>query len=141
MQHAMAIRERATRAAAWCSALSLLGIVPHVAEDMARRVPERFGLTSVSAGWLFGAFVALQVIAVVGALEGRGWALFLVVLIAAVWVSAEVADHYRAFLPGAFRQGLPSRAWVWLIVGLQAAAGAFAAQGIRARKGRTLAGT
>jgi hypothetical protein len=133
----MALGDRATRAAAWCSALSLAGIVPHVAEDMARSVPERFGLTSVSAGWLFGGFIALQVIVVVAALEGRRWGLPLVALVAAIWVSAAVLDHYRAFLPGPFRQGLPSRAWVWLLVALQAGAGGFAIRGILGRRPAT----
>ena len=45
------------------------------------------------------------------------------------------ADHYGAFLPGTFRDGLSSRVWVWLIVGFQAAATiATAASLIRSRR-------
>jgi hypothetical protein len=104
--------------------------VPHVIEDSASHVPERFGLTPAAGRWLFGLFIAAQVVAALGAIDGRTWGASAVFLIGLVWVAAAVGDHYRAFMPSSFRDGLPSRAWVWILVGLQGAAAGFAARAV-----------
>ena len=100
-------------------------------EDNARGVPQRFGLSAVQAEWLFGLFIAAQIMAALTSLGGRRWGTAAVLLIGLVWVVAALADHYAAFLPGTFRTGLPSRAWVWILVAFQGAAALFAARALR----------
>jgi hypothetical protein len=112
---------RRLRLAAWLSVASLAAVVPHAIEDATLGVPQRFGLSPVAAGWLFGLFVAAQIAAAVAALEGRRWAPPAMVVIGAVWAAGALIDHAGAFQTGSFRAGLSSRVWVWSIVGLQSA--------------------
>jgi hypothetical protein len=130
------VRTRASRLrlAAWLSAASLAAVVPHVIEDATLGVPQRFGLSIEAAGWLFGLFVAAQVAAAIGALEGRRWAPPAMVVIGVVWAAGALIDHPAAFQSGSFRAGLSSRAWVWSIVGLQAAVVALAGSVVLPRR-------
>jgi hypothetical protein len=112
---------RRLRLAAWLSVASLAAVVPHAIEDAIMGVPQRFGLSPVVAGWLFGLFVAAQVAAAVAALEGWRWAPPAMVVIGVVWAAGALIDHPGAFQTGSFRAGLSSRVWVWSIVGLQGA--------------------
>lgn len=130
----MRTRAPRLRLAAWLSAASLAAVVPHVIEDATLGVPQRFGLSVEAAGWLFGLFVAAQVAAALGALEGRRWAPPAMVVIGVVWAAGALIDHAGAFQTGSFRAGLASRVWVWSIVGLQTAVAALA--GSAALRGR-----
>jgi hypothetical protein len=123
------VRTRATRLhlAAWLSAASLVGVVPHVMEDATLGVPQRFGLSIEAAGWLFGLFVAAQVAAALGAMVGQRWALPAMVIIGVTWVVGALVDHPDAFQSGSFRTGLSSRLWIWAIVVLQSAVAFLAA--------------
>lgn len=118
---------RRLRLAAWLSAASLVGVVPHVIEDATLGVPQRFGLSVEAAGWLFGLFVAAQVAAALGAVVGQRWAPPAMVIISMTWVVGALVDHPAAFQPGSFRAGLASRMWVWAVVVLQGAVALLAA--------------
>jgi hypothetical protein len=122
------------RLAAWLSAASLVGVVPHVMEDATLGVPQRFGLSIEAAGWLFGVFVAAQVVAALGAVAGQRWAAPAMVIVGVTWVVGALVDHPGAFQPGSFRAGLASRLWVWAIVVLQSVVAFVAASVAISRK-------
>jgi hypothetical protein len=112
--------------AVWLSVASLAGVVPHTIEDATLGLPQRFGLSTVAAEWLFGLFVAAQIAAAVAAVEGRRWAPPAMVVIGIAWAVGAMIEHPGAFQAGSFRSGLASRVWVWSIVGLQTATAALA---------------
>lgn len=115
--------------AATMSALSLLGIIPHVIEDFDHGIPARFGvLTHVGAAALAIA-ITLQVLAMIGSCDDgtrRAWSLAALTAFGIAWALAAIIDHPTAFTTDAFRDGFPSRLAVWLIVATQLFAAAFA---------------
>ena len=113
---------RAARVAAWLSIASLLGIVPHVMEDLRYGQAANFHMTTVQFEWFAGAVVLATAGAAMLCLAGWRSGAVGVLTFGALWSVLGAIDHHRAFLPGTFRDGLSSRAWVFLIVGLQAAA-------------------
>jgi hypothetical protein len=124
------------RVAAWLSIASLLGIVPHVMEDARYGQAQNFHMTTVQFEW-FSAFAVLSTAAAaLSCLSGSRLGEYAVFLIGALWVGLGVADHYRAFLPGAFRAGISSRCWIWLAIGLQASAMISAGMTMRSSTGR-----
>lgn len=113
---------RFARWAAWLSIGSLLGIVPHVMEDLRFGQPRNFNMTTMQFEWFSGAVVLATVVMAMACLAGRRWGVVGVLLFGLAWSVLGAADHLHAFLPGGFREGLSSRLWVVFIVGFQAAA-------------------
>ncbi len=113
---------RSARLAARLSIASLLGIVPHVMEDLRYGQPHNFHLTTVQFEWFSGAIALATASAALLCLAGWRAGALGVLLIGVLWSVLGAADHYQAFLPGTFRGGLSSRTWVFMIVGVQAAA-------------------
>lgn len=113
---------RSARIAAGLSIASLLGIVPHVMEDIRYGQARNFHMTIVQFEWFAGAIALATAGAALLCLAGWRSGALGVLLIAVLWSVLGAADHYQAFLPGTFRDGLSSRAWVFIIVGVQAAA-------------------
>ena len=113
---------RPARIAGWLSIASLLGIVPHVMEDLRYGQAVNFHMTAVQFEWFAGAVVLATAGAAMSCLEGWRTGAVGVLLFGVLWSVLGAIDHRRAFLPGTFRAGLSSRAWVFMIVGLQAAA-------------------
>jgi hypothetical protein len=124
--------------AAWLSIASLLGIVPHVMEDARFGQPANFHMTIVQFEWFSGFVVVATAASALSCLSGSRLGTYSVLVIGVLWAGLGAADHVRAFLPGQFRAGVSSRCWVWLLVGLQAAAAICAALAIRrsTRRGR-----
>jgi hypothetical protein len=118
---------RPARLAAGLSVASLVGIVPHVMEDLRYGQAANFHMSTVQFEWFSGVVVLATAAAAMACLSRSQWGAYAVVLIGAVWAVLGAADHLRAFLPGEFRSGLGSRLWIWLIVTLQAAASISAA--------------
>jgi hypothetical protein len=129
---------RAGRVAGWLSIASLLGIVPHVIEDARYGQPQNFHMSVVQFEWFSGFVVLATAAAALWCLSGSRFGAYAVLLIGVLWAGLGAADHYRAFLPGAFRAGISSRCWVWLAVGLQAAATITAGMAIRSSTRRLL---
>lgn len=119
--------------APWLSIASLLGIIPHVMEDVRYGQAQNFHMTTVQFEWFSGVVVVATVAAAMASLAGSRWALYAVLVIGALWSVLGAADHSRAFLSGEFREGFSSRLWVWLLAGLQAAAAITAAVGLSSR--------
>ncbi|TMK86023.1 MAG: hypothetical protein E6G44_05170 [Actinobacteria bacterium] len=113
---------RLARVAGWLSIVSLVGIVPHVMEDLRYGQAQNFHMTTVQFEWFSGAVAVVTTAAALACLSGARWGAAGVFVIGVLWSVLGATDHYRAFLPGTFREGLSSRVWVWLIVGLQGAA-------------------
>jgi hypothetical protein len=124
---------RSARWAAWLSIGSLLGIVPHVMEDLRFGQPRNFNMTTMQFEWFSGAVVLATAAVAMACLAGRRWGLFGVMLFGLAWSILGAADHLHAFLPGGFREGISSRLWVLFIVGFQAAAAAAAATSLLRR--------
>lgn len=122
---------RAARIAAWLSIASFAGIVPHVMEDLRYGQAHNFHMTTVQFEWFSGAVALLTAGAAMLCLAGWRSGAVGVLLIGLLWSVLGAADHYRAFLPGAFRAGISSRCWIWLFAGLQAAAAIIAAVAVR----------
>ena len=118
---------RAARLAGWLSIGSLIGIVPHVMEDVRYGQAQNFHMTTVQFEWFSGVVVLATATAALGAMAGSREGTIAVLAIGILWSVIGAADHSRAFIPGEFRTGLSSRLWIWLIVGLQAAAAVMAA--------------
>ena len=112
---------RFARAAAWLSIASAFGGVPHVMEDLRYGQARNFHMTTVQFEWFSGAVAVVTAAAALACLSGARWGAAGVFVIGVLWSVLGAADHYRAFLPGTFREGLSSRVGVWLIVGLQLA--------------------
>ena len=126
---------RPARIAGWLSIASLLGIVPHVMEDLRYGQAHNFHMTTVQFEWFSGAIALATAGAAMLCLTGWRSGAVGVLIFGSLWSVLGAADHYGAFLPGTFRDGLSSRVWVWLIVGFQAAATiATAASLIRSRR-------
>jgi hypothetical protein len=121
---------RSARVAAWLSIASLLGIVPHVMEDLRYGQAVNFHMTTVQFEWFAGAIVLATAGAAMLCLEGWRSGAVGVLLFGVLWSVLGAIDHRRAFLPVTFRAGLSSRAWVFLIVGLQATAAVTAARSL-----------
>jgi len=113
---------RPARLAAWLSIASFIGIVPHVMEDLRYGQAANFHMTTVQFEFFSGIVVLATAGAAMLCLAGWKSGAVGVLLIGLLWSVFGAADHYRAFLPGAFRDGLSSRAWVCLIVTFQIAA-------------------
>ncbi len=118
---------RPARLAAWLSIASLLGVVPHVMEDLRYGQAANFHMTTVQFEWFSGIVVLATAGAAMLCLAGWKSGAVGVLLIGLLWSVLGAADHYRAFLPGTFRDGLQSRVWVFVVIGLQAAAAITAA--------------
>ena len=127
---------RPTRVAAWLSIASLVGIVPHVMEDVRYGQAANFHMTTVQFEWFAGAVVLATAGAAMLCLAGWRSGAVGVLTFGALWSVLGAIDHHRAFLPGTFRAGLSSRAWVFVVIGLQAAA-ALAAGSALLRAGQT----
>jgi hypothetical protein len=113
---------RSARLAARLSIVSLLGIVPHVVEDLRYGQAANFHLTTVQFEWFAGAMVLATAGAAMLCLERSRSGAVGVLMFGALWSVLGAVDHHRAFLPGTFRDGLSSRTWVFMIVGVQACA-------------------
>jgi len=113
---------RAARIAAGLSATSFLGIVPHVMEDLRYGQAQNFHMTTVQFEWFSGAVALATAGAALLCLAGWRSGAVGVLLVGLLWSVLGAVDHYRAFLPGTFRDGTSSRIWVLVTVGLQAAA-------------------
>jgi hypothetical protein len=113
---------RPARIAGWTSIASLLGIVPHVMEDLRYGQAVNFHMTTAQFEWFAGAVVLASAGTAMLCLEGWRSGAVGVLLFGVLWSVLGAIDHHRAFLPGTFRAGLSSRVWVFLIVGLQAVA-------------------
>ena len=101
---------------------SLLGIVPHVMEDVRYGQAQNFHMTTVQFEWFSAFVVGATAAAALWCLSGSRHGAYAVLVIGLLWAGLGAADHYRAFLAAPFRDGLSSRCWIWLLVGLQAAA-------------------
>ena len=128
---------RPARIAAWLSIASFVGIVPHVMEDLRYGQAHNFHMTTVQFEWFAGAIALITASAALLCLSGWRSGALGVLLIGLLWSVLGAADHYRAFLPGTFRTGLSSRAWVWSIVALQGAAAVTAALALRSSRATT----
>ena len=122
------------RPGGWISALSLAAIVPHLLEDLAYGLPDDLGLERTTAFWLAGLVVGLHLVVALASVEGRRWGSAGVLLVAIGWILAALWDHPGAFLPDEFRNGFPSRAWVWLLIGSQGFAALWAWRALRRRR-------
>jgi hypothetical protein len=109
---------------------SLLGVVPHVMEDVRFGQAQNFHMTTVQFEWFSGVAIAATGVAALACLSGSRLGAYGVMLIGTLWAVIGGVDHHQAFLPGAFRTGLSSRVWVWLLAGLQAAAAVVAAMAV-----------
>jgi hypothetical protein len=118
---------RAFRLAAWLSTSSLLGIVPHVMEDVRFGQARNFHMTTVQFEWFSGVAIAATAVAALSCFSGSRPGAYGVMVIGTLWAVIGGVDHHQAFLPGAFRAGLSSRLWIWMLAGLQAAAAVVAA--------------
>jgi hypothetical protein len=110
---------------------SLLGVVPHVIEDLRYGQARNFHMTTVQFEWFSGVVVLATAAAALGSMAGSRFGTIGVLAMGVLWSVIGAADHYRAFVPGDFRTGLSSRLWVWLLIGLQAAASVTAALALR----------
>lgn len=128
-------------AAAVLTALSPIAIVPHIVEDAAAGVFERFGLAPDSGALLVGAVLAVQLLFAFGALRDHRWGYGGVLFFGVLWTVAAVADHPGAFLTGPFRAGLTSRLMVWGIVGFQGGAAIAALTALRSTRQTSFRGT
>ena len=111
-----------TGRAVTASVASLIGLVPHGADDVANGALSGFMISPTALAWGFGALVTGTVFAAVWGAAGSRRAMQTVRAAGMAWVVVALADHWRAFTPLDFRDGLSTRMWVWLIVGLQGAA-------------------
>ncbi len=124
----------AGRVALAASVVSFVGIIAHSMEDFLEGVPARFGLSMSAAAWLLGIAVAIQIGLLVVAAHGHNRAALAGVAVYGIgWVLAALADHPQAVLPGTFRQGFSSRAWVLFIIVGQAVAAVAAVIAVRRR--------
>ena len=117
--------------AALCSGLSLLGLVPHLMEDLVSGVPERFGISHLVFSWSMGVVVSATTLAAIFAARGNRRGLLATAVVGIGWVLAAVLDHPGAFTPDAFRDGLSSRLWVLMTFFGQGAAAVFAVLALR----------
>ncbi len=115
------------RTALAASALSFLGIIPHLIEDFLAEVPAAFGLSTSAAAWFLGIALTLQIGLLLVATSHHQGALAGIVIYGIGWVIAALVDHPEALMPGPFRDGVSSRLWVLLIVAGQAMAAVAAA--------------
>jgi hypothetical protein len=119
------------RLAAWLSITSLLGIVPHVMEDARYGQAANFHLTILQFEWFSAFVVGATAAAALACLAGSRFGAYAVLVIGVLWAGLGAADHYRAFLPGPFRSGVSSRAWIVTFATLQASAAVCAAIAVR----------
>ncbi|MBI3625328.1 MAG: hypothetical protein HY215_04160 [Candidatus Rokubacteria bacterium] len=125
------------------SLASLLFIVPHVVEDFAEEITRRAGLSTASASFLLGGYLALQSLGLVLIALGKRSGFVLSFWIGLIWVAGAVLDHGPAVLRGGFRSGALSVLWVVGLVltqSLSAALAAWEAWGRRGRVGLPFAG-
>ena len=125
------------------SLLSLPFIVPHVVEDFAEELTRRAGLSTASASFLLGGYLALQSLGLVLIALGKRSGFVLSFWIGLIWVAGAVLDHGPALLRGGFRSGALSVLWVVGLVltqSLSAALAAWRAWGRRGRVGLPFAG-
>jgi len=110
---------------------SLPFLLPHVVEDFAAGIAQRFGVPTGVGAFLLGAGLAVQMAGLVLVALGRrpGWAI--TALAGAVWVAGALIDHGPPILAGTFREGALSVLWVAGLVLGQAAAALLAALGWR----------
>ncbi len=124
------------------SLLSLPFVLPHVVEDFAEEITHRVGLSTASAAFLLGGYLALQSLGLVLVALRRRAGFVLTFWIGLIWVSGAVLDHGPAVWRGGFRSGTLSVLWVvGLVVGqsVSAALAAWGAWGHRDRGGPGLA--
>ncbi len=123
----------------WLIAVSLTSlpfIVPHVVEDFAEEITRRAGLSTASASFLLGGYLALQSLGLVLIALGKRSGFVLSFWIGLIWVAGAVLDHGPAVLRGGFRSGALSVLWVVGLVLTQSLSVALAAWGAWGRRGR-----
>ena len=99
------------------SAASFLVSLPHVFEDFVYGVPQRFGLSVMTAGFFVAIGYFVQVIGMLLALKGRRAGLVVLMLVGLGWAAGAVFDHLQDVLQiGSYRQGAISKVMVVLII-------------------------
>ena len=99
------------------SVLSFCVTIPHVIEDFHYGVPESFGIHPSIAGLLVGVGLALQVLGIIGVIQGTRWGFVITLFVATGWVLGAVLDHLPDILSREpYRQGLLSRSLEALII-------------------------
>ena len=99
------------------SAASLLVTLPHAFEDFVYGVPQGFGLSVMTAGFLVAIGYLIQMIGMLLALKGRQTGLVILLLIGLGWTVGAVLDHLPEILQtGPYRQGTISKVMELLII-------------------------
>ncbi len=99
------------------SAASLLVTLPHAFEDFVYGVPQRFGLSVMTAGFLVAIGYLFQLIGMLLALQGRQMGLVLLLLIGLGWTVGAILDHLPEIAQtGPYRQGAISKVMELLII-------------------------
>ena len=99
------------------SAASFLVTLPHVFEDFAYGVPQKFGLSILTAGFLVAIGYFVHLIGILLTLNGKQAGLAIQLLIGLGWTAGAILDHLPEVLrAGPYRQGTISRVIVLLII-------------------------
>jgi hypothetical protein len=114
------------RRAAPAIALSLLSLpflLPHVLEDFRLGITERAGLSTPIGAALLGAFLAVQMLGLIGAGLGRPVGVAITALAGMIWTAGSFWEHGPELVAGgvSFRGGGLSAVWVLGLTLCQAA--------------------
>jgi len=116
----MTINDRPPTLILWTvvvSAASLLVTLPHAFEDFVYGVPQRFGLSAMTAGFLVAVGYFVHVVGMLLALQGKQAGLFILFLIGLGWTGGAVLDHLPEILQAEpYRQGTISKVMVLLVI-------------------------
>jgi len=101
------------------SAASLLVTLPHAFEDFVYGVPQKFGLSVMTAGFLIALGYLFQLIGMLLASRGRQSGLFLLFFIGLGWTIGATLEHLPDIInSGHYRQGAISKVMELLIIGI-----------------------
>ena len=116
----MKINDKSSSLIPWLvivSAASFLVTLPHAFEDFVYGVPQRFGLSVMTAGFLVAIGYFVHVVGMLLALRGKRAGLYILLLIGLGWTGGAVFDHLPEILrAGPYRQGTISKVMVLLII-------------------------
>jgi len=106
--------DRSTVTAIALSLLSLPFLVPHVLEDFRLGIAARAGLSTPLGAAALGAFLAVQMLGLVWAGQGRRLGLAMTALAGALWTAGSLWEHGPEFLGRglAFRSSVLSALWL-----------------------------